>query len=79
MIEFINAAGEFAFDERGLALSTWVLSVVTAFDARVGIRIYQRATVLINILTGKVRKVQPKEITPTEPAPAKAQNAGHWN
>ena len=42
--------------EQAVTISAWCLTFVTALDAKVGIRIYTRMTILINILSGKVAK-----------------------
>lgn len=45
--------------EQAVIFSNWALFAATTFDAKVGIRIYTRATILINLLTGKVTKHHP--------------------
>lgn len=77
MIETIAA---YVLDDKGITLATWVLSVVTALDAKVGVRIYTRLTVLIRILTPKVGKpVEPVDLPEpaTEPH-RRTLNAGHF-
>lgn len=85
MIEILTT---YVLDEKGVTLATWVLSVVTALDAKVGVRIYTRMTVLIKLVskalptTAKVIEPEPEETkdpeqTP-EPRPAKTLNDGHY-
>lgn len=69
----------YVLDEHGITLATWALTVVTALDAKVGVRIYTRVNVLITLIKGRVVKPtdQPEIITP-EPRPTKTQNGGHF-
>lgn len=79
MIEIIEAVKDTFIDgEKAITLSTWALTFVTALDAKVGVRIYTRTTILINILTGKLsHKAETPEPTP-KPRPTKALNAGRY-
>lgn len=77
MIEFIHTIWISGGDE-AVIFSNWVLVMATTLDAKVGIRIYTRATILINLLSGKIVKHQPTTRTETNPLipvhAAKAQN-----
>ena len=63
MIEILRWIWEVTVSgEHAVTVSAWCLTVVTALDAKVGVRIYTRTTILINLLVGKVSK-------PETPAP----------
>jgi hypothetical protein len=80
MIEFFARIYELTISgEQAVSISAWCLTIVTALDAKVGVRIYTRATILINLLSGKVaRKAAEPETSPLIMVrTAKAQNAAH--
>lgn len=68
MIEFFAHVYELTISgEQAVSISAWCLTVVTALDAKVGVRIYTRATILINLLSGKIAKHAPAVETPADP------------
>lgn len=80
MIEIIRAIWETTVSgEQAVSLSAWCLTIVTALDAKVGVRIYTRATILINLLSGKIAKkaAEPETSPLIMVRTAKAQNAAH--
>lgn len=81
MIEIIRAIWETTVSgEQAVSLSAWCLTIVTALDAKVGVRIYTRTTILINLLAHKIGKAADEASeAPQSSRPAKAQNAGHWH
>jgi hypothetical protein len=78
MIEFFARIYELTISgEQAVSISAWCLTIVTALDAKVGVRIYTRTTILINLLTGKVAK-HDKPATRPDPL-AKARTAKTLN